>query len=341
MINLKLLFTISLLIFFSSCGSYKSLDIDKISKLEFEYNPNQDLQYGTNFEAKINAVMVNGEEIDITDNKNLTIENNDVKYLYGHTFKITKKPFDRGNEVTIHYKLEGKESEMINSSDQLHLNFRGPLNIIAAGKNGLAGADGKDKNDAIVFRDGGDGDRGENGKNGQPGDNLQIHVWKDRDTLFLNVFNLSRSETWKYKATLNSTISINVSGGDGGIGGNGGDGGDGKDGIITSDKNKLPGDGGNGANGGNGGNGGNPGNVQITFHQNATDYQQRFSYVLNPGAGGSGGTGGKAGKAGTAEIGQEPGIDGSNGTAGMNGINGTGVNSPSISVQNFDWNQLN
>ena len=340
MINIKLLFAFLFIVLLSGCGSYKSLQIDKISKLEFEYNPNQDLQYGADFEAKVYAVMLNGEEIDITDNKKLSIQNSDIKYLYGHTFKVIKKPIARENKLTVQLKLDGKDDETISSSHQVLLNFKGPLYITANGKNGGAGADGKDKSNAILFRNGGDGDRGENGKNGKPGDNLQIYVWKDQDSLFINVSNLTQSVKWKYKATLSSLISISASGGDGGVGGNGGDGGDGKDGIINSEKNKLPGNGGDGANGGNGGNGGSPGSIQIIFHENATNYQSQFNYTLNSGAGGSGGTGGKAGKAGTAEIGQEPGIDGSNGNAGMNGMNGAGVNSPVISIQAFNWNQL-
>lgn len=281
--------------------------------------------------------MNNGEEINITENRNLTVLGEDVIQVEDNNFKIQKHPIDNSNQVNIQIKLTGKEDQVKIVKQAIQLNFNGPLLINAAGKNGSNGAAGKDKNDAVVFRDGSDGARGENGENGMNGDNLSIHVWKENDSIRVHVMNVNTSSVWKYRTPITEQITINVSGGDGGNGGNGGDGGDGKDGFVNEDKNKLPGDGGNGASGGNGGNGGNPGLLQVVFHENIKTLKNSFVYINQPGSGGTGGSGGKAGKAGVPAEGQQAAKNGSNGASGANGQNGDNNQNPTISVENFDF----
>lgn len=326
------------ILFLSGCGSYRTFDISKVAYIDFEYDDSQNLQSGSTFVGKIIAVTNKGERIDVTENNKLELRTDDLKYISDHHFKITKHPSQfEDAQVNFTLVLNGKDDLSITENKTLKLNFKGPLTIDAKGNNGSNGEVGKDKNDAIVFRNGSNGYDGSAGSNGENGSNLNIHVWKEGDTLMIHTNNANTGANWKFKSPIQNNITVIVSGGNGGNGGNGGDGGDGKDGFINSDKSKLPGDGGNGGRGGNGGNGGNPGTISIIFHSNAFAHKNQFSYNQNVGLGGAGGSGGKAGQAGTPAEGQSTSNNGVAGSNGANGQNGTNAASPIIQELDFDW----
>lgn len=323
-----------LLTLFASCGGSK-LIVSEIRSLELEYSPGIDLNFGTSFEARIKAMMLNGDEIDVTSHRKMDFSSTDISKS-GGVFTVVRRPVSFDEDMaTFSISVTDKEESYL-QKDTLRMNFRGGISISARGFDGESGTDQKNRGSSWVFRDGKTGENGTQGNPGTPGGNLETHIWKDGALYYMTVTDLNTLSIWRYKTVGTSALYFNLSGGNGGRGGNGGNGSDGKNGEKDEDgKYKRPGDGGNGGDGGDGGNGGDGGTVRIVLHPNASEISGQLQYDLNGGSGGEGGRGGVAGKAGQALSGQAVSANGATGRQGRRGSSGRNGSIDSI-IEEFD-----
>lgn len=314
-----------LLIFLSACGKSK-LVVSEIRTLEFEYSPGTNLNFGTAFQAKVKALMNNGDEIDITTHRKLQFASNDINKA-GSMFTVSRRPqsFDE-YMATFTLTVSDKEESFV-KADTLIMNFRGGLDVIESGGYGSGGLDQKERGAPWLLRDGKPGEEGGIGGTGGSGGELEIHIWKEGDFFLVHVLDTRFGQLRKYKTLATDIIRFDVSGGPGGRGGKGGSGSNGKDGEKDDDgKLKRPGNGGNGGDGGTGGDGGAGGSVHLIIHPDAAAITAQLQFDVSGGPGGQGGQGGKAGKAGTALSGQlaaSPGKDGRQGRVGRTGDDGS------------------
>lgn len=323
-----------LIVLFTSCGGSK-LIVSEIRSLELEYSPGVDMNFGSSFEARIKAMMLNGDEIDVTSHRKMDFVSNDISKS-GGTFTIVRRPtsFDE-SEVPFSISITDKEESYV-QNDTLKMNFRGGISINSSGFDGENGINQKDRGSSWVFRDGKSGENGTNGNPGTPGGNIEARIWKEGELYYMTVTDLTSLSVWRYKTVGSSPLYFDLSGGNGGRGGNGGNGSDGKNGEKDDEgKFKRPGDGGNGGDGGDGGNGGDGGIVRVVLHPSASAISAQLQYDLNGGSGGSGGRGGVAGKAGTALSGQAVSANGATGRQGRRGTSGRDGSSNS-SIEEFD-----
>ncbi len=337
------IFLFCLVIFFlNSCKNFKNIDIDDISRINIEYNTNQPLNYGSNFNGKIVLKMKDRTELDITQHHKLQL-NTDVIQVGSRKDEliIVEHPFKFNDSiVNIVYQFNCKKDMVYTQKDSIYLNFYGPLTVNYSGSNGRNGANGKNANSPSIFQDGKTGDPGLNGENGQQGINIHVYIWKEKSryqilvldqlTFLKEYYNLKEIDQPKL-------LTILSNGGNGGNGGTGGDGSKGNDGIINTSKPKNPGYGGTGGNGGNGANGGNGGNIEVFIHNNAIEIEKNIDLSSVSGKGGESGVGGKGGKAGTAMAGQKPVSNGANGTNGWNGMNGQLNGAIQVLIQDFNF----
>ena len=327
----------AVLIFMTSCGTTKKLEVAKIKTVYLEYNSVLPLQFGGIIEGRIVALLNDGEEIDVTNNRNLTLQSNDIEKQFGKKFKIVKHPTSfNDNKVLAQYTITEK-TETISFTDTLRLNLRGDLKVDAKAPNGTDGIDQKNKNTAFVFRDGGDGEHGTSGTSGQDAGDYAVYVWKENAEYFIYVQNIQTKEEWRYKSLEPGTITIDASGGNGGNGGDGGDGGNGKDGKKEGDKSRTPGNGGDAGFGGNGGNGGAGGSIICFLHNNAAELETKIAFNVSGGAGGKGGNKGKPGQPGKALEGQLESLVGRTARNGLDGQRGTDGQMPQVSIMEFDF----
>lgn len=323
-----------LLALFSSCGGSK-LIVSEIRSLELEYSPGIDMNFGTRFEARIKAMMLNGDEIDVTSHRKMDFSSPDISKS-GGTFTVVRRPmsFDE-DKVAFSISVTDKEESYV-QKDTLLMNFRGGISISSRGFDGENGINQKDRGSSWVFRDGKSGENGTNGNPGTPGGNLEARIWKEGDLYLMTVTDLNSLSIWRYKTVGTSPLYFDCSGGNGGRGGNGGNGSDGKDGEKDEDgKVKRSGNGGNGGDGGDGGNAGDGGMVRVVIHPSASGISGQLQYDLNGGSGGEGGRGGVAGKAGVALAGQAVSANGATGRQGRRGNAGQNGNS-TLTIEEFD-----
>lgn len=320
----------------SACGSTKKLDVSTIRAIYMEHNPVLPLNYGGKFEGKIKAITTDGEEIDITNNRHLTLNSNDIVQI-GKNFTIVKHPssFD-DHYIRFAYTYVNKE-EIINFSDSILLNLRGDIRIDGSGKDGEHGINQKDRSNPVVFRDGKNGEHGTDGAHGTSAGDFIAYVWKEGTDYFIYAQNIHTKEEWRFVSREPKKILFDLSGGHGGNGGRGADGSNGKDGIIDGDKSKVPGNGGNAGNGGNGGNGGNAGSVILFLHTNAAELESKITFNVSAGNAGEFGAMGKPGLPGKALEGQLEGFKGQIGRNGLTGMRGQDGQVPPITIQEFDF----
>jgi len=321
----------------SACGSVKKLEVANIKTVYLEHNSVLPLQFGGTIEGRIVALLKDGEEIDVTNNRNLAFLSNDLQQQFGKKFKIVKHPksFD-DNIVLAQYTITEKEV-VTTFMDSIKLNLRGDLKVDAKGLDGADGIDQKNRNTAYVFRDGNAGEHGTPGTVGLNAGDYIAYIWKEEAAYFIYVQNIQTKEVWRYKSFEPGVISIDVSGGSGGAGGDGGDGGNGKDGKIEGDKSRTPGNGGDAGFGGDGGNGGNAGSVICFLHSNAAELELKIAFNVSGGVGGQGGSKGKPGQPGKALAGQLESLVGRTGRDGRNGFRGNDGQMPQVTIQEFDF----
>lgn len=327
-------FTIALI---SSCGSTKKLEISNIRTVYLERNPIEPTQFGGTIEGKILAQLKDGEEVDITNNRNLTFNSIDLEKQLGKKYKVVKHPTSFNDNIAFAQYTISEKDATATYSDSIRLNLRGDLKVDAKAINGVDGINQKNRSTPLVWRDGNDGDHGTPGTNGQDAGDYLAYIWKEGTAYFIYVQNIQTKEEWRYKSIEPGMISIDVSGGNGGRGGNGGDGGTGKDGKLEGGKSKTPGNGGDAGFGGEGGNGGNAGSVICFLHSNAAELELKISFNVSGGAAGQGGTKGKPGQPGKPLDGQPASRVGRAGRDGRRGINGNDGQMPQVTIQEFDF----
>ena len=321
----------------TSCGSVKKLELAKIKAVYLEHNSVLPLQFGGTIEGRIIALLKDGEEIDVSNNRNLAFQSNDLEQQFGKKFKIVKHPNSFNDNIAVaQYSISEKENT-VTFADTLRLNLRGDVKIDAKGLRGVDGIDQKNRNTAIVFRDGNNGEHGTEGTAGQNAGNYIAYIWKEDAAYFVYVQNIETKAEWRYKSFEPGTISIDVSGGNGGSGGDGGDGGNGKDGKLEGSKSKTPGNGGDAGFGGEGGQGGNAGSVVCFLHSNAAELELKIGFNVSGGAGGQGGAKGKPGQPGKVLDGQSASRVGRTGRSGRDGIRGRDGQMPQVAIQEFDF----
>lgn len=325
------------LLLLAACG--EKLSVSQIRSVYLEYNQASELNYGNSFEGQVKALLTGGEEVDITTNRKMSFQSQDL-IKSGSLFTIVKEPVTF-NDDNIRYTIAiSDKHETFTHKDSLALNFRGSLTIRKIGITGTTGNTPKDKGSTWLFRDGKTGQRGEDGGIGGNGRHLIVYIWKESDMYYFHVEDTISHQILKYKCDGQGRVEINVSGGIGGNGGNGGAGGKGKDGEKDDEgKIKRPGDGGAGGDGGNGGDGGTGGSLRVIIHPSATDITSHLNLISFGGEGGNGGRGAEGGKPGTPLDGQQPGANGANGRIGLQGRKGHDgtINSD---FQEFDFNRL-
>ena len=337
---MKTFFSIILLsILLFSCGTSKKLSVATISSIYIEYNSEQNLNFGNEFEGEIIARLIDGNEVKVTHNKKVKFTTTDfIRGTKKNTFIISKSPRSFNDDsLFVTFTFTYKE-EVFTSTQSIKLNFKGPLNIDKKGGNGTNGTKGKDKNTPLVYRDGNNGDNGTSGTNGSSASDYNVYIWQENGFVFVYMENINTGLITNYKCLENAKITLDVSGGNGGNGGKGGDGGTGKDGKITDDnKKKRPGNGGDGGDGGNSGNGGNGGSVFVYIHPSAIKVQENLTILNYSGLGGKLGVFGNSGLAGQPLSGQPQGINGKNGMNGRQGVDGESGERPQINVIEFDF----
>jgi hypothetical protein len=164
--------------------------------------------------------------------------------------------------------------------------------IVAVGKDGGPGGNGRDGESATRGEGPGDGGRGHDGTPGGDGESGPGGVWSF--------------------GHLTGTLTVVAGGGSGGNGGNGGRGGNGRSGGRGKG-----GNGGDGGAGGRGGKAGDGGTIIVTFDTIAPD-ASIHQVIITP-RGGNGGQGGAGGKLGTGDHFRRDGNRGGNGDPGLPG----------------------
>jgi hypothetical protein len=311
-----------LLLFFVSCGNVRTIKPSEVEFLFVDIDPDTPTNYGSPFPAMIGAQMKTGEIRYLKDNSDFVCSYNIVCRVKDKRVEVVDVPqsFD-ADRVTVSLKMGNKQGDTVYSTDTLRLNFRSGVKLGTSLRKAQNGTNGASGSTPLLFRDGKNGDAGGTGQNGTPGDSYDIHIWKDSDTYFLHVRNLTTGLVGRYQIRGDKPFELNASGGDGGDGGNGGTGGDGKNGS-GGDKPKYPGNGGTGGPGGSGGSGGDGGTIRCVLHPSALDFRAQVKLSAAGGRGGSGGKGGQGGKAGTPATGQGAANNGATGGSGWNGLPG-------------------
>ena len=306
-----------------SCGNTRNMKVEDIDYLVLDYNPEAPNNYGTLIQGGVCAQMNSGELKCLKNNSHFEISDNIRCDIKDQELTVITMPRSYSDDkVVVMMKMKGKKDYEITSYDTLRLNFNAGVTLGGRPYSGNTGSSGKNGGQSTLYRDGKDGDNGLNGDNGRSGDSYDVHIWKDSNTYFIHVVNLTTGSTGKYKINGSKPLEINASGSNGGNGGKGGDGGDGKNGETVNGKAKYPGNGGNGGYGGNGGFGGNGGAIRCVLHPSATDFRTQLKFLTQPGSGGSGGSAGTGGKAGTSLAGQSLARAGYNGRSGQSGSMG-------------------
>lgn len=331
---MRLTLIILLIFILGACGTSSKIDLTNIVNVKLEYSALANINNGSQLPVRIMAVMSDGSEKDISNNKIVTVTSN--RAVYDEDAKILNISMDSPNfsspEIVVNMLLTQKEEEL-SYTETIQLNYNGDLLLDFSGKDGANGEDGGDKGSRLVFRDGKDGEHGENGVNGGNGEDIIVNLWKEDNFYYCRVLFRNTGVKQYYKTDLSGKVKVDVSGGNGGNAGNGGDGGNGKDGNTAKDK--TPGEAGDGGNGGHGGTGGNAGSAQVIIHTNASELEANTSIWNDIGNGGTAGNAGVKGEPGDPDANQDPlpeGADGINGTAGANGINN---GTTSIKVEEF------
>ena len=327
----------SLIAVITACGSTKKLEISNIKTVYLERNPVEPTQFGGTIEGKIIAQLKDGEEVDVTNNRNLSFISNDLEKQLGKKYKIVKHPVSFDDNIAFAQYGITEKDETVFYTDSIRLNLRGDLKVDAKALNGTDGIDQRNKSTPLFFRDGNNGEHGTQGTTGQDAGDYTAYIWKEGSAYFIYVQNIQTKLAWRYKSIEPGMISIDVSGGDGGNGGNGGDGGTGKDGKQEGGKFKTPGNGGDAGFGGDGANGGRAGSVICFLHSNAAGLELKISFNVSGGAGGQAGTKGKPGQPGKSIEGQAAGLVGRNGRNGRPGRRGIDGQMPQIAIQEFDF----
>jgi len=338
---MKYLFLSLSLLILSSCGSFKRLEVNEIRTAYIEYNPIEPINFGSTIEAKVMVIMNDGSELDVTNNRKLTLISEDiVRNGLTKSFKIVKHPTSF-SENTANVNITITDKELIfQATDSIRMNFKGDLTIDAKGNNGIDGVSQKNRGSRLLLRDGRHGANGTHGTNGQSAERYVSNIWLENNLTHIYVINQQTNEVWRYKTLGEGSITFNLKGGNGGNGGHGGDGGNGRNGSLNNGKYKRPGHGGDGGHGGRGGDGGNGGTVHVTIHPNNSQIEPKLNYLTDGGNHGAPGKGGKFGKGGTPLAGQIAGTIGKNGTRGWSGRNGLDGRIQPLNFQEFSLDQL-
>lgn len=318
----KTVYTLLLGILIASCGTTK-VNFKDIDYIFIDYDKNYPNNFTSEIPAKICIHTIYGEIIPIKKKNEFRTESS-LSYSFSKgTALLYNAPLKFNDSIQlVDLIYTNADGQSIRSIDTLLLNFKAPINLEHIAENGNKGADGTNGNTAVLFRNGKNGDNGEQGSTGTEGDRFVIHVWREKETNFIRVKNLTKNYTATYQIVGNNTFQLTSKGGNGGIGGDGGAGGDGKDGEKGTFRVKEAGPGGNGGTGGFGGNGGNGGSIDCTIHPSAADFKNSLRFQSPPGNGGDGGNGGTKGKAGKPAKGEskpEDGLPGAEGQAGNSG----------------------
>lgn len=332
----RILFIVLAATVLTACGGAK-LVVSEIRSVELEYSPGEPLNFGSRFEGRIKAIMIGGEEIDITSSRKLEFTSSDIEKS-GGVFKIVRRPRDFSEDRVSYSLIVRDKEESFERHDTIVLNFRGGLTFEQFAEDGMNGTDQKERSSTWLFRDGKTGEDGTRGTDGGSGANYHAHVWKEGEIYYIHLKDLNFQTEYRYKTYGTEAVQFTLPGGSGGRGGNGGNGGVGMNGEKDKDgKFKRVGDGGTGGNGGDGGNGGTGGSITVTFHPSAAGLTGLVNFNLSGGSGGSGGRGGTGGKPGVPLSGQPEGRTGANGLQGRRGTAGID-GSPNTELVEFDIN---
>lgn len=230
-----------------------------------------------------------------------------ISHAQIHVSKLVIKPkekyaFDQSDIVVADTLIMGDSSSIIlnrlKKENYLHTKVMiigNGCSVEGFGVHGKPGRDGRSGDSPVgPCRSGVNGLNGGRGLDGTHGVNLFLYL---------------------EKATFQSPLIIDLSGGNGGNGGRGGEGGGGSSGTVHC----TGGDGGLGGNGGNGAHGGSGGT--LTIHCPASVSSVIQSNLKSDFRGGQFGKGGRGGYKGSAGLGPG-GKNGKQGLAGTDGVDG-------------------
>ncbi len=331
---------ISLLLLFVSCRNNKDILAENIDRMYVDYDIYIANNLGTTFPGTIGVDLKSGETVELKNNKGFNCSENFEARIKDRTL-VVYGPLTNysATKIPVDLYFTDKNESQVAFKDSLSLNFLGNTQAWYTGYTGNSGQVGDAGRTPLLFRDGTDGSMGGFGENGTNGDEMEVYVWGNGDTLFFYVNNVTRGYGDRFKIIgTEGKFYIQANGGNGGSGGKGGDGGDGKKGEAGTNTSKPPGNGGRGGQGGQGGRGGNGGRVAVNVHPSAAGSDMRLIINVDGGWGGSGGDGGNGGKSGTPATGQTEavkGVAGTKGTSGSSGVQGT----VTVLTRAFDFTQ--
>jgi hypothetical protein len=322
------------------CRNNKDILSENISRLYVDYDVYTPNNLGVQFTGTVGVDLNSGETVELKNNKGFNSSLNfDAKIKDKKLSVYGPIPNYSTSKIPVQLMFTDKKNVQVTYTDSVYINFKGNTQAWYQGYTGSSGSAGSNGKTPLLFRDGTDGDPGGFGENGTNGDELEVYVWANGDTLFFYVNNVTRGYADRYKIIgSEGKFMIEANGGNGGSGGKGGDGGDGKRGEVSTNTTKLPGNGGRGGQGGQGGRGGNGGRVTVNVHPSAAGTDTRLIINVDGGRGGSGGDGGTGGKAGSPATGQNEGIKGVTGAKGLSGPSGVQGN-VSVLTRTFDFTE--
>ena len=319
-----------------SCGANKIL-VEKLEKINVNYNTNQAYYFGDTIEMKFEAVKKTGEKINISNRNQLKVDVQNATYFErDEILVITNRPTNFNIEsIAIKAIFEDENGKTKSVNEEIPLSFNHPIHINFNGENGESSRDRANRLIGRgVVKEGRPGRDGENGDNGKDAEPIIAHVWKQDGYNMIKVSPVGTNDEYVFK-TKQADITISASGGNGGNGGDGGDGGRGRRGSSSEDR--LPGDGGNGGNGGDGADGGNGAMINVYIHPNAADLRETITLINQHGLAGKGGQAGSPGEGGRGASGQKNGNPGIKGSSGSDGSPGKPGPKPAVEIKEFKF----
>lgn len=330
---------LSILLFALIGCSLKPIHIDQVKNIKLIYDEQSPFNYGDTINAKIIALKKNGEELDLSNHRQINFQSNTLNYIAEQQkLYISSKPISKDNTPLAYEIVMTEKDKEKTFKGEVNLNISGSLFVDLRGKAGEDGNNKASRLTRVMLKDGRDGRNGENGDHGENALPLTVHIWKQGQIYFIRSKFEGTDSVYYHKTSNPEGLIIDASGGKGGDGGNGGDGGRGKKGNKS--KGFEPGSGGNGGNGGYGGNGGNGAKITVIIHPSAEIITQKINVINQGGRPGLGGAAGQGGQSGKADSGQAQSEEGKAGLVGKAGEPGNSGPSPHIMLKTFDFNNL-
>ena len=158
---MRILASLILLITLVGCGAAKKLKFEDVRNVRLDYDKSHEINNGSKLAMSVVAELSDGSEIDISQNKILTVTSDRGNYSSSNKQLAIgmQSPNFNSPEVRVNMTLDFKEEDM-SFFEIVNLNYTGNLNLDFSGANGIDGVSAKDLGTRYLFADGKDGDHG-------------------------------------------------------------------------------------------------------------------------------------------------------------------------------------